>query len=103
MERIEKLLAFLKQNPKDSFLEHALALEYIKIDKLTEARRIFKDILKREPSYIGSYYHLGKVLEALGDTGEAIAVYEQGMVEAKKLADMHSYGELKAAHEDLTF
>ena len=30
MSRIEKLLAFLETSPTDSFLQHALALEYIK-------------------------------------------------------------------------
>ena len=31
MTRIEKLLEFMKTAEKDSFLQHALALEYIKI------------------------------------------------------------------------
>ena len=30
MERIEKLKEFLRASPADSFLQHALALEYIK-------------------------------------------------------------------------
>jgi predicted Zn-dependent protease len=101
MERIEKLQEFLKQNPKDSFLQHALALEFVKIGKATEACRLFKDILQREPGYVGSYYHLGKVQEVLGETDEAVKTYEQGMAEAKKAGDMHTYSELQAAHEDL--
>jgi hypothetical protein len=31
MSRIEKLLEYMKTTGKDSFLQHALALEYIKI------------------------------------------------------------------------
>jgi thioredoxin-like negative regulator of GroEL len=30
--RIEKIQEYLKANPKDNFLRHALALEYIKND-----------------------------------------------------------------------
>ena len=61
---------------------------------------LFNEILKREPTYIGSYYHLGKLLERIGDTPKAIRVYERGMEEAKKANDHHSYSELQAAFED---
>ncbi len=102
MERIEKLKEFLQSNPSDSFLQHALALEYIKIGDHTQARILFEDILNREPGYIGSYYHLGKLLENSGETDLAIQWYEKGMAAAKKAADHHAYNELQAACEDLT-
>ena len=71
MSRIEKLLEFMKTADKDSFLQHALALEYIKIDDDESARKLFNEILLREPSYIGSYYHLGKLLERVADFDKA--------------------------------
>ena len=101
MSRIEKLLEFMKTNDKDSFLQHALALEYVKIGNDTEARKLFNEILKREPTYIGSYYHLGKLLQRVGDIERAIRVYERGMEEAKKAGDNHSYSELMMAKEDM--
>ena len=72
MGRIEKLLEYMKAADKDSFLQHALALEYIKIGKDEEARNLFNEILLREPTYVGSYYHLGKLLERAGDFDKAI-------------------------------
>ena len=101
MSRIEKLLEYMRTSGKDSFLQHALALEYIKIGREAEARDLFTEILKREPTYVGSYYHLGKLLERLGQNEEAIATYEKGMEEARKAKDQHSYNELQAAYEDL--
>ncbi len=101
MSRIEKLLEYIKQNGKDSFLQHALALEYIKIDKDEEARNVFNELLLREPTYVGSYYHLGKLLERAGNFEKAIKIYERGMLEAKKAGDMHSYNELMGAKEDV--
>jgi Tfp pilus assembly protein PilF len=103
MERIEKLKEFLKQSPTDSFLQHALALEYIKIGDDVQARSLFEDILNREPGYIGSYYHLAKLLERNDQTDEAIKVYEKGMEEAKKAGENHAFGELRGAYEELTF
>ena len=91
----------MKTSDKDSFLQHALALEYIKIGKDNEARELFNDILLREPTYIGSYYHLGKLLERAGDIPKAIRIYERGMQEAKKAGDNHTYSELQAAYDDL--
>ncbi|CAN5517170.1 hypothetical protein BH11BAC3_BH11BAC3_35530 [soil metagenome] len=101
MERIEKLLDYIEKNGKDSFLQHALALEYIKIGKDEEARNLFNELLLREPTYVGSYYHLGKLLERVGDFDKAIRIYKRGMEEAKKAKDMHSYSELMGALEDI--
>ena len=94
---------FLKANPADSFVQHALALEYIKLENDEQARLLFEEILNREPGYIGSYYHLAKLLERNEKTDEAIRVYEKGMEEAKKAGENHAYGELKGAWEELTF
>lgn len=68
MEKIEKLRSFLSNSPEDPFLNHALALEYIKLGNDSEARRLFLNILTRDPSYIGSYYHLARLLERAGET-----------------------------------
>ena len=101
MGRIEKLLEFMATTDKDSFLQHALALEYIKIGNDEEARKLFNEILLREPTYIGSYYHLGKLLERVGEYDRAIRVYDRGMEEARRAGDHHSYSELKMAMEDI--
>jgi hypothetical protein len=55
------------------------------------------------PSYIGSYYHLAKLLEKLGEKDLAIDWYEKGMAEAKLAKDQHAYNELQAAYEDLAY
>ena len=103
MERIEKIRQMLLENPADSFLQHALALENIKLGNHEEACRLFEEILNREPGYIGSYYHLGKLLERNGREEDAVKVYEKGMEESKKAGDNHAFGELRGAYEELTF
>ena len=101
MSRIEKIKEMLDMNGKDSFLQHALALEYIKIGKMEEALEQFTDLLEREPSYIGSYYHLAKLYEKLQQNEKAILIYEKGMEEAKKANDKHAYNEMMMAREEL--
>lgn len=101
MERIAKLREFLQANPLDNFLRHALALEYIKLGDDEEARKLFEELLDRDPAYVGSYYHLGKLFERKNDIARAITCYEKGMEEAKKTGENHAFGELKGAYDDL--
>jgi Tfp pilus assembly protein PilF len=103
VERIEKLKEFLEQNPHDSFVQHALALEYIKAGDDPAAQNLFEDILQREPGYVGSYYHLAKLFERNGNAEAAIKWYEKGMEQAKKAGEAHAYNELRSAYEELTF
>jgi Tfp pilus assembly protein PilF len=103
MNRIERIIEFLNQQPKDNFLRHALALEYIKIGEEVKARDLFLEILTESPDYIGSYYHLAKVLEKLEQREAAIEWYEKGMAASKLAKDDHSYRELQAAYEDLVY
>ncbi len=101
MDREARIQEFLKANPEDSFLRHALALEYIKGGNDSGAREIFEGILLKDPGYVGSYYHLGKLLERNGELQVAIAWYEKGMAAAKAAGDNHAYNELRAVYEDL--
>lgn len=103
MNRVEKIQEFLKASPKDIFLRHALALEFIKEERDGDARQLFEQILTESPDYIGTYYHLAKLLERNGDTEAAITWYEQGMKKAKEANEMHSYNELQSAYEDLVY
>ena len=103
MERIDKLKEYLQANPKDSFLRHALALEYIKLGDDFSAQNIFEALLNDDKEYIGSYYHLAKLFERGNETAKAIACYEKGMKMAKAAKDNHAYNELQAAYEDLVY
>lgn len=100
-ERIEKIKAFLAQNPNDLFLNHALALECIKIGEDSQALDCFNQNKAFDPNYVATYFHLGKLLERIGTRDQALAIYEEGMRIAKEQKDQHAYNELQAAYEDL--
>lgn len=101
MDRIAKLKEFLEANPNDSFVQHALALEYVKLGDDEEAKKWFESLLARNQDYIGSYYHLAKLFERNDRREDAIKWYERGMLKAKEKGDNHAYNELRAAYEDL--
>ena len=102
MDRIARLRDMLAAQPTDSFLQHALALEYIKLGNDEEALKLFIALLRNEPDYVGSYYHLGKLYERLGRSEDAIESYEQGIAVAAKLKDNHARIELQQALNELT-
>jgi Tfp pilus assembly protein PilF len=103
MDRIAKLKELLTAHPQDSFLQHALALEWVKQGDDTAARALFEEILHRDQNYIGSYYHLAKLLERQSEKDAAISWYELGMIKAKEAGDQHAYQELMNAYEDLVY
>jgi tetratricopeptide (TPR) repeat protein len=102
-DRIERLKTFLIGAPADCFLNHAIALEYVKVGDEESARRHFELNMANDPAYIATYYHLGKLLERLGKQDEAIKIYAAGMEQAKAVKDMHTYSELQSAYEDLVY
>ncbi len=101
MNRRQIIQEMLHKNPDDAFLSHALALEHIKIGDDNSARTCFEGLLKKHPSYVGSYYHLAKLYERLQENSLAIQTYENGLVEAKKLGDQHAFNELRSALDEL--
>jgi tetratricopeptide (TPR) repeat protein len=101
MERINKLQAMLLQQPADAFLQHALALELIKLGDDDAARHHFENLLAQHADYVGAYYHLGKLLERRSETAAAVNVFEQGLRVAKAAKDQHSYNELQGALSEL--
>ena len=98
MDRIAKLKELLTAHPQDSFLQHALALEWVKQGDDAAARALFEEILHRDQNYIGSYYHLAKLLERQSEKDAAISWYELGMIKAKEAGDQHAYQELLNAY-----
>ena len=97
MSRIKELAKAVRENPDDSLYKFTLALEMIKAGELKKARILFEDIRKREPDYTGVYYHLGKVLEQLGEWQKAMDTYKEGMIVAEKANEKRTLSELSAA------
>src|SRR5690606_24202390 len=97
-DRIQQLTEFLNDNPADPFLLYALATEYAKIGQTSEALRYYNLLQTDHPDYVGTYYHLGKLYDALGQKDDAIATYRRGMEIAQQKNDRHAFSELQAAH-----
>lgn len=100
MNRLEKLLEFIQNEPNDEFLKYALATEYLRLNNTEQALSYYEDLVNNHPGYTGTYYHLGKLYEALNRKQDAINVYEKGMQITKEKRDNHAFSELQAVYRE---
>lgn len=96
-DRIDILLQYHREDPADPFTLFALAREYEKRGADEEALRYYERLVHEQPDYVGTYYHLGKLYEQLGRSGDAIRVYQAGIVVAGQKTDFHARAELQSA------
>ncbi|MEZ4699866.1 MAG: tetratricopeptide repeat protein [Rhodothermales bacterium] len=97
MSRLDSLLGFLREDPNDTFTLFAIASEFRKLGDDEQALAYFNRLAEHHPDYVGTYYHLGKLLESLHRAEEAIAVYTRGIRKAEELRDFHARAELQDA------
>ena len=100
--RLDKLLEFMKHEPDDPFLKYALATEYLRLNDSTQALHYYEDLVIHHPEYVGTYYHLGKLYEALYRTEDAKATYQKGIDVTRAKRDNHALSELQAVYNELT-
>jgi tetratricopeptide (TPR) repeat protein len=99
--RLEQLFTFLEKSPNEPFILFAVAKEYEKLTEKDKALTYYLKIEESSPTYVGTYYHLGKLYEELGEDAKAFATYKRGMEIAKKAGDQHSLSELAGAKMEL--
>lgn len=103
LSRIEQLKAFLKEDPNDTFLNYALATEYIGVGDDVKAREIFLGLMDRQPDYSPTYYHLGKLYERTGEQDKAEECYTVGVEVCRKNKELKNLNEMQTALTNLMF
>ena len=99
--RLELLKRYLIEEPTDSFLLYALALEFIALNDHTKAIIELEKLLLNDPEYLPAYYMAGKSYEVLTEFEKAKEWYSKGIELARLKKDMHTLGELSFALDNL--
>lgn len=97
MSRLDQLLTFYQEDPTDPFTLYALATEYRAVGDTAEAWKYYDQLLRKHPTYVGTYYHAAALLTELNRRDEAEQVYRAGLVEARKQGQHHAAAELQGA------
>ncbi|MNX54912.1 Tetratricopeptide repeat protein [compost metagenome] len=96
--RLAKLLEFLSNDPNDPFVLYALATEYNTSNDTEKALEYYLKLITDHPDYVGTYYHLGKLYQKIGQAEQALDIYQKGMIAARNKRDMHAFSELQGAY-----
>ncbi len=100
-KRLESLKSMLEKDSSDSFLHYAIAKEHESLSQYDDALQHFLFIKDYDQTYIGMYYHLGKLYEKMNESEMALRTYEEGILVAKKIPDFHALSELNNAKLNL--
>jgi len=101
--RLERLIELMETSSKEEpFILFAIAKEYENKGDNENSLLFYTKLVNNFPNYVGTYYHLGKHYEGIGNIEAAISSYITGMEVAKQQKDQHSYNELAAAKFNLT-
>jgi tetratricopeptide (TPR) repeat protein len=103
MSRIDQIRQFLQDSPNDSFLRYALAQELQKQGNVEAAKEAYLWLTDNQPSYVATYYHLGKLLIAQGEKEAALAWFNLGIEHAKAAKELHALSELQSAKLELEY
>ena len=93
----DQLIEMLQNEPHDSFLNYALALDYAKVNNVKKAIEIIEELLLRDENYLAAYYQLGKLYGQMNQPAKAIVIFEKGIGIAKKQNNRKTLGELNEA------
>ncbi|CAN5563165.1 hypothetical protein BH11BAC2_BH11BAC2_16290 [soil metagenome] len=99
---IDRLKAFLEEDPSDAFSRYALALEQAKSGQMTEAIRSLEYLKDKQKDYLALYYQLGKFHESLGNIPKAVTNYKEGIKFATLQQNRHTLNELKQALSEIS-
>jgi Tfp pilus assembly protein PilF len=99
--RVLQLKQWLQESPNDAFINHALGLEYMKVNALDKALQHFMVNRTHNPDYVGTYYHLAKLYEQQQAFDKAIDTYEAGIKIAAAQGDHHNLSELRSALDQI--
>ena len=99
--RLDQLRALLADEPRDTFLRYAIALELKRLDRTDEALADLEALVRDEPKHIATYYQLATMLADAGRSKEAIEACEAGALQCIVAGDRKTRAELLGLKESL--
>ncbi|MDX2197611.1 MAG: tetratricopeptide repeat protein [Phycisphaerae bacterium] len=99
--RLEQLLKLVKIAGNDPLSHYGLALEYINLQRWTDAVAAFDATLAINPQYSAAIYHKGRAQIAANLHDEARTTLTQGIEVAKKQGDWKTADEMRGLLETI--
>ena len=94
MSRREQIESMLQDDPSDTFLRYALAMEYDKEGQHDQALEGFAQLTKGDPPYVPAFFMAGQMLARLDRINESRDFLREGIEQARAQGDTHAAGEM---------
>lgn len=95
MALIDNLETMLSRGQDNALVRYGLGTEYLKLQQYEQAVMHLQKAVEFDPKYSAAWKLLGKAFAGAGQTGEAIAAYEQGIRAAEAKGDMQAAKEMR--------
>lgn len=95
MTRREKLEVLLQDDPDDSFLRYAVAMEHKSEGDPTQALVLLQDVLERDPKYVAAYFQAAQLMADGNQVDPARDLLQRGIGVAERAGDSHAAGEMQ--------
>jgi len=99
--RREKLEALLADEPGDTFLRYALAMEWQKEGDVDKALGSFQDLIRQQPPHVPAYFMAAKMLVAEQRVSDARSFLREGIEQARAQGETHAAAEMSEYLEAL--
>ena len=94
MSRREQLESMLADDPSDTFLRYALAMELKNEEAFPEAAELFNGLMQDGTPYVPAFFMYGQQLVQEGEIEQAQTILKQGIEQAHQQNDLHAAGEM---------
>ncbi|MCE9555577.1 MAG: hypothetical protein K8T91_19690 [Planctomycetes bacterium] len=92
--RREKIEAMLVDDPQDTFLRYALAMEFDKEGRHEDSLAGLAQLATGEPPYVPAFFQAAQQLTRLDRAEEARTMLREGIEVARVQGDSHAAGEM---------
>ncbi len=96
MSRRQQIEGLLADDPDDTFLNYALAKEFVGEGEIEAGIAAFDRVLQLDPNYVPAYFQKGQTLATEGEVEAARDVLIRGIAVAEQVSDAHAAGEMTA-------
>lgn len=94
MSRRAQIESLLLDDPRDTFLRYALAMEHLAEKNWEPALQIFAELQTDQPPYVPAFFMAAQQLTKLGRIDEARTALRTGIDQARSQSDGHAAGEM---------
>ncbi len=100
-QRMEKLTAFIEENPRDVLALYSLAMEYKSLGDSAKALEYFERVHQADPGQVASYFQQALVQISTGQKDQARATLEVGISKAVEAGHLHTRDKMRELLERL--